>query len=121
MVLARHLVKAPGRAAVVYSHGRIRISLTLPNGSVRKRASRKASQMPGTRPGDPNWPPSYARAYTTLRAACIDLEMAIGEDEGLTAKQAKRLDKSITVMKAGFKMMKKAMKNRTAAKLRVVA
>jgi hypothetical protein len=46
--------------------------------------------------------------YRGLRVHCCDLEELIESASGtFTEKELKRLDKAITVMKVGFKIMKK--------------
>ncbi len=53
-------------------------------------------------------------AYVRLRQACIDIEGLIEEHEDvLTEKELKRLDKGVTVIKVGFKLVKKAIKARS--------
>jgi hypothetical protein len=48
--------------------------------------------------------------YYDLRSTCAALEIAIeNNDNGFSEKDLKRLDKAITVMKVGFKIMKKAL------------
>lgn len=52
--------------------------------------------------------------YTNLRFECAELEMLIerGEKRGLlTEKELKRLDKAVTVMKVGFKILKKVARH----------
>ena len=53
--------------------------------------------------------------YNSLRFTCHELEELIssveGED-GWTEKDLKRLDKAVTVMKVGFKILKKVLKSR---------
>ena len=76
-----------------------------------------------TRPGNPYpggpvpYPYSeFEEAYVRLRQACIDIEELMEEHEGggvLTEKELKRLDKGVTVMKVGFKLIKKAIKARS--------
>lgn len=63
------------------------------------------------------------RIYTVLRTACIDLERNIeaGANNGLTAKELMRFDKAVTVMKVGFKIMKKALRKAKPVKLKAVA
>jgi hypothetical protein len=62
---------------------------------------------------------SLRRRYLELRASCHELEAALGSvlpgTGGLTAKDIKRLDKAVTVMKCGFKLAKKALKRPAAA------
>lgn len=51
--------------------------------------------------------------YNNLRFTCHELEELIGEGwDDLTEKDRKRLDKAVTVMKVGFKIMKKVLKSR---------
>ena len=55
--------------------------------------------------------------YKNLRHNCMELEELIEYAEkmgGLDAKALKRLDKAVTVMKVGFKIMKKATKKKPA-------
>ncbi len=47
--------------------------------------------------------------YFLLRVACLKLESALASDD-LTEQQLKRIDKSVTVMKAGFKGFKKVLR-----------
>lgn len=57
--------------------------------------------------------------YSNLRHEVHDLEClieSVADDPGWTEKDLKRLDKAVTVMKAGFKIMKKALKARTRRK-----
>lgn len=68
-------------------------------------------------------PDTTDEAYETLRRTCNGLEHLLEHNaEGLSDKALKRMDKAITVMKVGFKIMKKAIKKTEAKpKLRVVA
>jgi hypothetical protein len=50
-------------------------------------------------------------SYTELRRAGIELEEVIGAG-GFTEDELKRLDKAATVMKVGFKMVKKVLRKR---------
>ena len=67
-------------------------------------------------PGNP-LPYPYSEieeAYVRLRAACIDIEILMElHDDELTEKELKRLDKGVTVMKVGFKLVKKAIQARS--------
>lgn len=65
--------------------------------------------IPPTAPPKPDDKEAIDHAYTTLRHACAALEEAIEARADLTDKQYKRLDKAVTVMKVGFKAVKKAM------------
>lgn len=59
---------------------------------------------------------AMARIYDELRTDCSDLEELLTLAEAnpkspmLMAKDLKRIDKAITVMKVGFKILKKALK-----------
>jgi hypothetical protein len=74
-------------------------------------------------PTPPDGPsdPAYVlrRSYHALRASCYELEKALGGivpgSDGLAAKDIKRLDKAVTIMKVGFKLAKKALKERKPA------
>lgn len=59
--------------------------------------------------------------YVALRQECIGLEQLIesGAADGLTADDLKRLDKAVTVMKVGFKMVKKVLRSRGVDGLKV--
>lgn len=61
------------------------------------------------RPPKPDDKQSIDRVYHRLRHACAALEEVIEDRADLTEKQRKRLDKAVTVMKVGFKIVKKAM------------
>jgi hypothetical protein len=51
------------------------------------------------------------RLYRGLRVHCCDLEELIDRDPAaFTEKELKRLDKAVTVMKVGFKIMKKVVR-----------
>jgi hypothetical protein len=55
------------------------------------------------------------RLYQGLRIHCCDLEELIESDSGaFSEKDLKRLDKAVTVMKVGFKIMKKVVRNADA-------
>ena len=57
-------------------------------------------------------PETPSEAYDALRAACSSLEELIeqGEADGtLDVVALKRLDKAVTIMKAGFKIVKKVL------------
>lgn len=61
----------------------------------------------------------YQDALTGLVGYCNDMELAIewaAKDNLLEKKTLKRLDKSITVMKVAFKIIKKALKKEKIAK-----
>lgn len=55
-----------------------------------------------------------ARAYADLRADCIAVEEIIGalneRPGGFTDKDLKRLDKGVTVIKVGFKLIKMVLR-----------
>jgi hypothetical protein len=75
----------------------------------------------GPWPTQPDDIETIDQAYEVLRAACNRLEILLERDqERIDHKTFKRCDKAVVVMKAGFKIMKKATtyKKRT---LRVVA
>ena len=63
---------------------------------------------------DADWPEPWTRVGLRLKAAISsDFQRLIDrcEENGeLTPKQSKRLDKALILMKAGFKMAKKAVK-----------
>jgi hypothetical protein len=51
------------------------------------------------------------RDYANLRLDCADLEELLGSlPSDLTAKDLKRLDKAVTVMKVGFKIVAKVLR-----------
>ena len=64
---------------------------------------------PGNEPWRTPWRGSMIPVYNELRNQCATLEELI-EAGDFTEKELKRLDKSVTVMKAGFKMLKKVIK-----------
>lgn len=52
--------------------------------------------------------------YNNLRCDCVELEELIEHATAagtLTEKELKRLDKAVTVMKVGFKIVKKVLKH----------
>lgn len=53
-------------------------------------------------------PKNLIEGYADLRAACVAFEELIAE--GQDAKSLHRLDKAVTVMKVGFKMVKKVLR-----------
>lgn len=63
---------------------------------------------------------AIAATYVNLRAECDAFETFLGNGNGLTEKDAKRLDKAAGVIKVGFKLMKKALKQHAKAR-KVVA
>ncbi len=71
-------------------------------------------------PWTPKAPETIPEAYNALRAACERLECLIEASDDLTEKDLKRLDKAVTVMKVGFKLLKKVEKP-LRVKLREVA
>lgn len=50
-------------------------------------------------------------AYVDLRRDCIGIEELIERSSDLTPDDLKRLDKAVTVMKVGFKMVKKVLRS----------
>jgi predicted ATP-dependent serine protease len=50
--------------------------------------------------------------YTELRSSGIALECLIDKPGSLTTEDLKRLDKAVTVMKVGFKIVKKVLRTR---------
>lgn len=70
----------------------------------------------------PRPPPQPQQIYKELRQQCADLERWLESNQGcISEKEFKRLDKAVVVMKAGFKIMKKAIHNhKTNAKLKLV-
>ncbi len=58
-----------------------------------------------------------------LKLQCFELEEHLEDAVGLTEKDLKRLDKAVTVMKVGFKIMKKVakQKEKESARLKEVA
>lgn len=67
-------------------------------------------------------PDSTDKAYAELRGHCNVLEHLLEQNrEGLDERTLKRIDKAVTVMKVGFKIMKKALREKAKPKLRVVA
>lgn len=54
---------------------------------------------------------SLLTAYVDLRRDCIAIEELIERSSDLTADDLKRLDKAVTVMKVGFKMVKKVLRS----------
>jgi hypothetical protein len=63
---------------------------------------------------DADWPSPWAKTGRALKKAIgseFQNVLERCEDEGLlTERQSKRLDKALVLMKAGFKMAKKALK-----------
>jgi hypothetical protein len=60
--------------------------------------------------------------YGNLRHEVHELEClieSVENDDRWTEKDLKRLDKAVTVMKAGFKIIKKALKSRERRRLKV--
>lgn len=51
-------------------------------------------------------------AYGELRLQCIQIEEVIAADNLLTLEELTRLDKAVTVMKVGFKLVKKVLAKR---------
>ena len=49
-------------------------------------------------------------AYVDLRRDCIAIEELIEHSSDFTSDDLKRLDKAVTVMKVGFKMVKKVLR-----------
>jgi hypothetical protein len=68
------------------------------------------------------YPQTVEQAYDALRFHCERLEELLEANaEGHNDKALKRSDKAVTVMKVGFKILKKAIKRRphlTVVKLR---
>lgn len=63
-------------------------------------------------------PQSVEQAYDALRFHCERLEELLEANaEGINDKALKRSDKAVTVMKVGFKILKKAIKKRPALRL----
>lgn len=59
----------------------------------------------------PQYPKNAEQAYDALRFHCERLEEILEDNtQGLTDKALKRSDKAVTVMKVGFKILKKALK-----------
>lgn len=50
--------------------------------------------------------------YKMLVTGCVELELMLADGSGLTPKDTKRLDKSVTVIKVGFKVIKKVLRAR---------
>ena len=79
-----------------------------------------------SQPGGPKPSMEHRRlldAYVNLRRYCIDLEELIEAssepgNDSLTAEDLKRLDKSVTVMKVGFKVVKKVLRSKGVEGLR---
>jgi hypothetical protein len=66
-------------------------------------------------------PETIEEAYEGLRFNCARLEELLeASADALDEKAMKRSDKAVTVMKVGFKILKKAIRRR-AAKLQAVA
>lgn len=57
-------------------------------------------------------PATVREAYANLRTACADLEDLIAQ--GQTADDLHHLDKAVTVMKVGFKMVKRVLRSQGA-------
>lgn len=72
------------------------------------------TEIPRPRPRPDPWGDDprkvYQSLYQNLRADCAELEEMIAKDSSFTTQDLKRLDKAVTVMKVGFKIMKKALK-----------
>lgn len=63
-------------------------------------------------------PQTVEQAYDALRFHCERLEEILEANaEGHSDKALKRSDKAVTVMKVGFKILKKAIKKRPALRL----
>lgn len=77
-----------------------------------ERRGRKAPPVPTRNPSRTE--DMLARCYTGLRQEGIDLEELIGSFEPgeFTEKELKRLDKAVTVMKVGFKLIKMVLRGR---------
>lgn len=72
--------------------------------------------LPDRPPDDPRM--LFDAVYENLRADCSKLEHLLQhatENGTLAEKELKRLDKSVVVMKVGFKLLKKALKVKRAA------
>ena len=52
--------------------------------------------------------------YTDLRRDCIAIEEMLGRGEGMSPEDLKRIDKAVTVMKVGFKMVKRVLRKNGA-------
>ncbi len=58
-------------------------------------------------------PPTIEQAYDAMRFHCERLEEILEANaQGLNDKTLKRSDKAVTVMKVGFKILKRAIKKR---------
>lgn len=75
------------------------------------------TDVPPKRPSQPKedkpkTPQSEAvfTVYKNMRLDGIELEEIIGNGEGLTAKDLKRLDKAVTVIKMGYKIIKMVLR-----------
>lgn len=68
-------------------------------------------------PINPTWPQTIEEAYEGLRFHCARLEELLETNpSGMDEKALKRSDKAVTVMKVGFKILKKAMRKRSPLK-----
>lgn len=75
----------------------------------------------GPWPAQPEQIVTIEQAYEALRIACERLEIIMERDqESIPHKTFKRCDKAVVLMKAGFKIVKKAIGHNKPA-LRVVA
>lgn len=59
-------------------------------------------------------------AYRWLRLDLDAIEQLLDKPESLTEQDIKRLDKSITVIKVGFKNIKKVLKSRCFSELKPI-
>jgi hypothetical protein len=88
-------------------------------------APRKPKRIvePGPQTPDPQFPDEgdetvdrMREIYTNLRFECAELEALIGANSW-SEQDLKRLDKAVTVMKVGFKMLKKVARKPSRAKI----
>jgi hypothetical protein len=79
---------------------------------IPERPSRAPDDPAGPAPDEkPSETDYLARSYANLRFECADLEDIIGaKDCGLNPKDLKRLDKAVTVMKVGFKIIARVLR-----------
>lgn len=58
------------------------------------------------------------RAYVKMRLAVIDIEVLLDDPSLFSQKQRKRLDKAVTVIKVGMKIVKLVLKSLGFTKLK---
>ena len=69
----------------------------------------RATRKPGTSPATPS-EQKLIGIYSSTRLDIMELEHLIADGEGLSEQDLKRLDKAVTVIKVGFKLVKLVLK-----------